>query len=162
MRVVAGCLVTVHTVHPMLRAVVDRLRGSALGVTDATSDRGNLIVVAGRHGMATHAGVTFVDGVIIVRVGQLGDFDVLAIPPIVTATAVFPPGDRVRDVGSQHPCSAMAHAAVSVLVLGMVSGQQWSVLFARAVAGHAILVGYVVLFLGMRHRRLGTDSQPPQ
>ena len=56
----------------------------------------------------------------------------------------------------------MAHAAVSVLVLNVIGGQQWSVLFARAVAGHTILVGYAILFLRMRHRRLGADSQGSQ
>jgi hypothetical protein len=109
--------------------------------------------------MAAHTGVAFVDGVIIVRVGQVGNLDVLAFPPLVTATTILPPGDGMRGVGSfQHACRAVAHATVNVLVLGMIGCQQRSIILPRAVAMDAILVRDAIFLFIMGHRRLGKSS----
>jgi hypothetical protein len=96
---------------------------------------------------------------IVLRIRQVGDFDVRAIPAVVTAPAILPSGEGVGGGGSvQHPGRAVADAAVLVIVPHVIARQEWGVVLARVVARDAVFVRDARLLHVVGHRRLRKDN----
>jgi hypothetical protein len=160
--VVARRLVAVDAVHPVLRAIVNRLRRHARGVANPATNGRHALVVVDSCRMTAQTGAAIVDGMVVVGLAQIGYLDhLLILPTVVAATAVLPAGDGMRGTGSlRHAGGGVTHTTIGVVVLHVVGGQQGGTFLSRAVAGDAILEGYTLLLHIVRDGGLGKGGRP--
>jgi hypothetical protein len=104
--------------------------------------------------MTAYTGVALIYCVIIVGVGEIWYLNVLALPAVVASSTVFPPSDRMRDIGSQHPSCAVAHTAIGIVVARMISCQHWGSITPWSMTVNAILIRDSILLFCMGDRRL--------